>query len=111
MMSRLEEAKRAIRNNYPDERYSMRRDALDYVVSESERVQGLESRNAELEYASQYNGKLNEFLQKRNLPPKTLGKHVVAVAMQYIEELEFGLKTAKRNDDSTDGEKIGGILK
>src|SRR5690625_152199 len=52
------------------------------------RVQELEKRIKELEYASKYNRKLNEFLLKRKLPPNTLGRHVVEVVMDYVEELE-----------------------
>lgn len=39
---RLEETVRTIKNNWVDERYSMLRDALDYVISEAEQVQELE---------------------------------------------------------------------
>lgn len=51
-------------------------------------VEELENRNKVLEYASKYNGELNVFLQKRKLPPNTLGRHVVDVVMNYVEELE-----------------------
>src|SRR5690606_9345517 len=60
-----------------------------YLYEQAERVQGLEKRiKKELEYVSKYNGKLKKFLQKRKLPPNTLGRHVVEVIMNYVEELE-----------------------
>lgn len=58
----------------------------------AEQVQELERKNKELEYASKYNRELNEFLQKRKLPPNTLGRHVVDVVMDYVEELEKNLE-------------------
>lgn len=58
---------------------------IDWFI---ERVQELENINKELEYASKHNGELNEFLQKRKLPPNMLGRHVVDVVMDYVEELE-----------------------
>lgn len=60
------------------------------------RVEELENRNKELEYASEYNGELNEFLQKRKLPPSTLGRHVVDVVMNYVEDLEKGNERYRR---------------
>ncbi len=63
---------------------------IEYAKEQAERVQELENRNKELEYASKYNGELNEFLQKKKLPPKTLGRHVVDVVMDYVQELEHG---------------------
>lgn len=39
---RLEESIRAVKSNWPDEKYSLLRDALDYIISEAERVQELE---------------------------------------------------------------------
>ena len=69
-----------------DYEYAKKRtEALGYLIN---RVEELENRNKELEYASKYNGELNEFLQKRKLPPSTLGRHVVDVVMEYVEELE-----------------------
>lgn len=68
----------------------MPRDDMEYLHSQAKRVQELENRNKELEYASKYNGELNEFLQKRNLPPNTLGRHVIDVVMDYVQELEHG---------------------
>lgn len=41
---KLEEAIRAIKSNWPDERYSMLRDALDYVISEAERAESLQEK-------------------------------------------------------------------
>ncbi len=63
-------------------------DDVYWLIKQAERVGKLENRNKELEYASKHNGELNEFLQKRNLPPNTLGRHVVDVVMDYVEELE-----------------------
>lgn len=69
-----------------DYEYAKKRtEALGWLIK---RVEELENRNKELEYASKYNGELNEFLQKRKLPPSTLGRHVVDVVMEYVEELE-----------------------
>ena len=73
-----------------------------WLIEQAERVQELENRNKELEYASKYNGELNEFLQKKKLPPKTLGRHVVDVVMEYVQELELecaGWKEAVRFED------------
>lgn len=69
---------------------------LDYLIEQAERVKKLENRNKELEYASKYNGELNEFLQKRKLPPNTLGRHVVDVVMDYVEELEKEIEGRKK---------------
>ncbi|GAB3797283.1 hypothetical protein [Virgibacillus kimchii] len=55
------------------------------LISEIKR---LRKRVKELEYAAKYNGELNEFLQKRKLPPNTLGRHVVDVVIEFVEELE-----------------------
>ncbi|MCF3942190.1 hypothetical protein [Oceanobacillus alkalisoli] len=71
-MSRLEEIK----------------EELPYTIRYHPDVERLISRLEELEYASRYNGELNEFLQKRKLHPRTLGRHVVGVVMDYVEELE-----------------------
>lgn len=66
---------------------------------QAERIRTLVNRVKELEYASKHNGELNEFLQKRKLPPKTLGRHVVDVVMDYVVKLE-----GKRRKDN---EKMG----
>ncbi|CDQ41883.1 hypothetical protein [Virgibacillus salexigens] len=58
------------------------------LIQQAERVKKTVKRNKELEYASKYNGELNEFLQKRKLPLNTLGRHVVDVVMDYVQELE-----------------------
>lgn len=71
-------------------------DAIKEAVQLSERVEDTLKRNKELEHASKYNGELNEFLQKRKLPPNTLGKHVVDVAMDYVEELEKEIEGRKK---------------
>src|SRR5690625_2906932 len=45
MMSKIEkikEAKRTIKNNWPDEKYSALREALGYVIKQAERVEELE---------------------------------------------------------------------
>ncbi len=67
---------------------------LDWLIQQAERTEDSENRNKQLEYASMHNGELNEFLQKRKLPPNTLGRHVVDVVMDYVEELEQDLKMA-----------------
>lgn len=73
-------------NSYPrHDMISMSKAQACWLI---ERVESLENRNKELEYASKHNGELNEFLQKRKLPPNTLGRHVVDVVMDYVEELE-----------------------
>ena len=92
-MSRLEEIKEAYSN------------AIDMALSEGETLPSYDievadlnwliNRVEELEYASKYNGKLNEFLQKRKLPPRTLGRHVADVVMDYVEDLEKSNKTIK----------------
>lgn len=61
---------------------------FDEAVVIGSYIGSLTGRIEELEYASRHNGELNEFLQKRNLPSSTLGKHVVKVVMDYVEELE-----------------------
>lgn len=60
------------------------------------RAEETAKRNKELEYASKYNGELNEFLQKRKLPPNTLGRHVVDVVMERVEELEKDIGNYKK---------------
>ncbi len=73
-------------NSYPGhDMLSMSKAQAFWLI---ERVEEMENRNKELEYASKHNGELNEFLQKRKLPPNTLGRHVVDVVMDYVEELE-----------------------
>lgn len=67
----------------------------EYVIQQAELVEDILKRNKELEHASKYNGELNEFLQQRNLPPNTLGRHVVDVVIDYVEDLEKSNKTIK----------------
>lgn len=69
---------------------------LPYTIRHEGNVEHLIKYAKELDYASQYNGKLNEFLQKRNLPPKLLGRHVVPVVMECVEELEKENKRYKQ---------------
>jgi hydroxymethylpyrimidine pyrophosphatase-like HAD family hydrolase len=76
-MSRLEEIKTKVNNTDEPMLYVPYAD-INWLISRVE----------EFEYASKYNGDLNEFLQKRKLPPNTLGRHVVDVVMDYVEELE-----------------------
>ena len=49
MNERLEVAIKTIKNNWPDEKYSMLRDALVYVIEQAERTQELESECADWE--------------------------------------------------------------
>ena len=81
---RLEEIKTWLNRGF-----DLTEEDIEWLIEQAKRVQGLEKRiKKELEYVSKYNGKLNEFLQKRKLPPNTFGRHVVEVIMNYVEELE-----------------------
>lgn len=87
----LEKAKKAIKNNYPDERYSELRDALDYVISEAETVQQFAKKNIEL------NEFLNEYSEARHW-----GKNVIDAAKDIITEQDGrieGLNRIERNNN------------
>ncbi len=77
-----------LKEDIENQRTSIVRLNRSSAVKLVERVQELENRNKELEYASKYNGDLNSFLQKRKLPANTLGRHVVNVVMDYVQGLE-----------------------
>lgn len=83
-------------NGHYNGKYKIDGDHLLEILEQAERVEGTVRRNKELEYASKYNGELNEFLQKRKLPPNTLGRHVVDVVMDYVEELEKDIGNYKK---------------
>ncbi|WP_079709737.1 hypothetical protein [Paraliobacillus ryukyuensis] len=88
---RLESIKRIHNDDLEIAEYAgitLTRSHYEWIIQQAEEKQKLERRTKELEYASKYNGELNEFLQKRKLSPNTLGRHVVEVVMGYVNDLE-----------------------
>lgn len=63
---RLEEALRAIKSNWPDERYSLLRDSLNYVISQAKRAQELERDIKEWETVNESWEEINTTLVEQN---------------------------------------------
>lgn len=101
LMSRLEEIKEKVNSDFEATKKvvhvvdGVELEDMNFAI-EYKHIKWLINRVDELEYASKYNGELNEFLQKRKLPAKSLGSHVVDVVMNHVEELEEAMKGAHK---------------